>query len=65
MRHIYVAIQTYYVENGTLPDQLEDLEGMYLPRGKLPEALDGEWLWDKERGTLSHSAYRDLEMMVQ
>ncbi len=56
---IAVAIQNYAMVEGKyeflLPGKLEDLVLDYLSR--LPDPLDGKWLYDPKTGQVSHSRY--------
>ncbi|MFC2091230.1 FlgO family outer membrane protein [Elusimicrobiota bacterium] len=59
MREIHMAIQMYMAENGTYPEKLADLTGYYL--FEIPDAIDGEWVYDSSSGNLSHTKYKSRE----
>jgi TolB-like protein len=56
MRNIRVAIQMYYAEYCKFPESLDTLaQKGYFHEKKIPDALDGKWIYDPETGKISHS----------
>jgi TolB-like protein len=56
LKNIKIALQIYYQDNFKWPRQLDDLVPYFF--AKLPDPVDGKWLYDPDNGEIRHSKYK-------
>ena len=56
LRNIKMAVQIYYQEKLQWPKKLDNLVPYFF--AKLPDPVDGEWLYNPDNGEIRHSKYK-------
>lgn len=56
LRNIKIALQMYYQDRFEWPKQLDDLAPFFF--AKLPDPVDGEWVYNPDSGEVWHSKYK-------
>ena len=56
LKNIKIALQMYYQDHLEWPKQLDDLAPYFF--AKLPDPVDGEWVYNPDSGEVWHSEYK-------
>lgn len=56
LKNIKIALKIYYQDYLEWPKQLDDLVPYFFP--KLPDPIDGEWVYNPDNGEVWHSKYK-------